>query len=54
MTLQRYEEVPAVCQNKDCPDYRSFELVDVEDVKDDEEGKGYVICPTCKQKIIVE
>jgi uncharacterized protein YbaR (Trm112 family) len=54
MTLQRYEEVPAVCQNKSCPYYRSFELVDVNDVKDDEEGNGYIICPECKQKISIE
>lgn len=53
MPLQFYEEVPAVCKNKKCPSYQSFELVNVEDVLDDEDG-GYIYCPDCFERIDIQ
>lgn len=50
MTIQRLEEVPAICENEECENVGVWEVVDVEDVQDDEEG-GFVLCPECKQKI---
>lgn len=50
--LQRYEEIPAVCKNKDCEWFNSFELVNVEEVKIVND-KEYVICPQCGEEIEV-
>lgn len=52
MAIQWYEEVPAVCQNKECQDYGCFELIDVEDVLTDDVG-GYILCPTCGKRITI-
>jgi len=53
MAIQRHEEYPAVCLNKSCKDYKSFELVDVEDIKEDDIG-GYIYCPSCLERIDIE
>lgn len=53
MTLQRLEEVVAICKNKECPDYQSFEKYDAGDVAD-LEGKDIVICTGCKQNIYID
>lgn len=51
--LQRYEEIPAFCKNKDCENFKCFELYDVEDVKKDDKG-DYFICYECSYKIYLE
>lgn len=45
-------EEPAVCQNKKCEDYKSFEMYSFEEVKTDLKG-DYYICRSCKEKIYV-
>lgn len=51
--LQLYEEVPYTCQNEECENYGVFELIDVEEIKDDEKG-GYIICPDCGEKVYID
>lgn len=51
--LQRYEEVPAVCENNKCEGAGSFELYDTDTVKRDKIG-DYVRCYYCKRKIYLE
>jgi len=51
--MNYHEDIPAICQNKDCENYKAFELYDVDEVKDPR-GKSYVICFYCKEKIIIE
>lgn len=53
MAIQRLEEVPAVCMNVDCENYKGFELVFVEDVETDAEGADFVICHYCKKRIFI-
>jgi hypothetical protein len=50
--LQRYEEIPAVCKNKDCDNFRGFELVDTDEVKT-QNGIDYVLCRYCGEEIEV-
>lgn len=50
MTIQLKEDVPGVCENEECTNYQCFELYDVDDVKK-EDGKDYIECYFCKQKI---
>lgn len=55
MTIQLLEEIPAICENKNCENYNSWETVyDYEIKKDLENGFDYVLCPVCKRKIIIE
>lgn len=54
MTIQQYEEVPAVCKNKQCDNYKGFELVAIEDITRGEDGKDYVLCDYCKQPIFID
>lgn len=48
------EQVPAVCENEDCEAYRSFELVDVDDIRDDDQGREFVECFYCKEPVYLE
>jgi hypothetical protein len=50
---QRNPELPAVCLNKKCEDYKAFELVNLEDIKEDDIG-GYIYCPSCLERIDIE
>lgn len=52
--LQRYEEVPAICETETCINYKCFELYDMEEVKTDTNKKDYVICPYCKEKAYIK
>jgi len=52
MTIQRLEEIPAVCENEKCDNYKFFELYDTDEVKI-ERGCDYVICYYCKKKIYI-
>ena len=49
---QWHEEEPVICYNQLCPDYKSFELRDVEEVERDHKGDFYK-CRGCNQKIYV-
>lgn len=51
MAINLYEEVPAVCENEDCENYKEFNLVDVEETKEDKDGMWYTVCRKCKRKI---
>lgn len=45
----------AICRNKKCEDYNSYEFYDFSEIKIDEiSGKYYYICNTCKERIYVE
>lgn len=50
MAIQLREDIPGVCENKECENYRAFELYEVEEVKT-ENKKDYIECYYCKQKI---
>lgn len=52
--IQRLEQIPAVCRNKECGDFNFFNLVDLDDVLEDYYGKGYVVCEYCKHRIYVD
>jgi hypothetical protein len=52
--LQRQEDIPAVCENENCENFKAFELYDVTEIKEEEDRSGYVICYLCKQKIYVD
>lgn len=49
-SLQWQEDTPGVCENKECENYKAFELYDVAEVKT-EDLKEYVTCFFCKEKI---
>lgn len=54
-TIQIREETSAICQNKKCENYQVWELVDVDEIIESKDRKiGYVLCPYCKEKIIIE
>lgn len=53
MAIQRYEEIPAICQNSECQYAESFELYDTDSVKKDDIG-DYVICYGCKHKLYLD
>lgn len=46
-------QIPAVCENKDCENYRGFELYDIDEVKAPQ-GESYIICYYCKEKIFIK
>ena len=52
--LQRYEEIPGICENKDCLAHKSFELYDVEKVEDDEYGREILKCYECGENILLD
>ena len=52
--LQRYEEIPAICENEACDNFKCFELYDVEEVKTDNNKKDYVICYSCKKEVYLK
>lgn len=52
--LQRQEDIPAICENENCENFKAFELYDVTEIKEEEDRSGYVICYLCKQKIYVD
>jgi len=52
MAVQLLHEVPLVCDNKNCPDYQSFELVDAKKIKI-VGGLETLICPSCGTYVIV-
>jgi len=52
--LQRHEEIPAICQNEECDWFGSFEMYCVDDILEDDDKIGYVLCGDCKRKIIVD
>ena len=51
--MYRENEIPAVCENKECKAFNSFELYDIDEVQDSQ-GKSFIICYYCKEKIFVE
>jgi hypothetical protein len=53
MAIQRLEEIPLICLNRSCPNYKGFELVDVEDILKDELG-DYINCNYCFQRIDIK
>lgn len=53
MSIQLKEDIPAICENKDCDNYKAFELYEVEEVIASDTTKDYVICYSCKQKIFI-
>lgn len=52
--LQRQEDIPAICENENCENFKAFELYDVAEIKEEEGGVGYVLCYLCQQKIYVD
>ena len=58
MAIQRLEEIPAICQNKKCSNYKTFEMYDVDDVltdiRDSEGDKDYFICEWCGKRIYLD
>ena len=50
MAIQLKESVPALCNNKECDEYRHFRLVDIEEIEHDEDG-DFVYCDECQVKI---
>jgi hypothetical protein len=52
MVIQLKEEVPAVCQNKKCYNFNSFELVDVDDIKKDKKKESMLYVHTVKIKYL--
>ncbi len=53
--MQIETEEPAVCKNKKCSDYQSFEMYEFNDIKTDELfNKDYYVCRGCGEKIYVE
>ncbi len=53
MTIQRLKEIPAVCENEKCDDYKAFELYDTDKVKT-VERRDYVICYGCNKRIYLK
>lgn len=52
--LQRDEDTPGICSNENCTNFQAFELYPVEEVKTDTNGKDYVICYECKEKVYLK
>lgn len=53
MAIYIETEFPAICLNKKCKDYKSFELHEFTEIKKDKKG-DYVRCYCCKKKIYLE
>lgn len=52
--LQRQEDIPGICENENCENFKAFELYDVAEIKEEAGVGGYVLCCECKQKIYVD
>jgi len=52
--LQLREDIPAICENENCENFKAFELYEVEEIKEEEGVGGYVLCYICQQKIYVD
>ncbi len=55
MTIQLLQEIVTICENKKCENYKYWETVYDNEIKEDRENDvGYVLCKYCKKKIIIK
>ena len=53
MTIQLLEDIIAICKNKDCEWFKGFETYEPKDMHT-EDGKDFVICGCCKQRVYLD
>jgi len=54
MAIQLLIEIPAICENEECKNYQYWETVYEDNLKKDQDGNDYVLCPLCKEKITIK